>query len=115
MLFQTVLLVIQENTNLNSQSLASGPRLACMDYIYFGVGNFNFIQGYIIYKISLFLTRFGSKCHCVISQMSFVKGGTNEGVYKLSEQLDTLPTAASTSCKKRTRAQTPTTRVFSGT
>ena len=30
--------------------------------------------------------------------MSFVKGGTNEGVYKLSEQLDTLLILPATLC-----------------
>ena len=85
-LFKTLLPVI--NKNLNSQSLASGPRLAYMDYIYFGVGHFNFIQGYIINKISLFLGRFGNQSS-PIWQISFVKEQT-EGVYKLSEQLDTL-------------------------
>ena len=43
-----------------------------MDYIYFGVGHFKFIQGYIIQKISSFFGRFGNRTS-IISQMSFVK------------------------------------------
>ena len=43
-----------------------------MDFIYFGVGHFKFIQGYIIQKISSFFGRFGNRTS-IISQMSFVK------------------------------------------
>ena len=43
-----------------------------MDYIYFGVGHFKFIQGYIIQKISSFFGRFGNRTS-ITSQMSFVK------------------------------------------
>ena len=47
LLFQTF---CQQLTQVESLNLASGPQLANMDYIHFGVGNFNFIQGYILYK-----------------------------------------------------------------
>ena len=56
--------------------------------IYFGVGYFAFIQGYIIYKKVCF--QVGSEIKSsIISQISFVKG--QRMVFtKLSEQLDTL-------------------------
>ena len=40
----------QQLTQVESLNLASGPQLANMDSIHFGVGHFNFIQGYILYK-----------------------------------------------------------------
>ena len=43
-----------------------------MDCIYFSVGHFQFIQVYIISKISLFFGRFGNRTS-IISQISFVK------------------------------------------
>ena len=40
----------QQLTQVESVNLASGPQLANMDSIHFGVGHFDFIQGYISYK-----------------------------------------------------------------
>ena len=40
----------QQLTQVKSLNLASSPHLANMDSIHFGVGHFNFIQGYILYK-----------------------------------------------------------------
>ena len=47
LLFQTF---CQKLTQVESLNLASGPQLANMDSIHFGVGHFDFIQGYISYK-----------------------------------------------------------------
>ena len=47
LLFQTF---CQQLTQVESVNLASGPQLANMDSIHFGVGHFNFILGYILYK-----------------------------------------------------------------
>ena len=47
LLFQTF---CQKLTQVESLNLASGPQLANMDSIHFGVGHFSFIQGYISYK-----------------------------------------------------------------
>ena len=47
LLFQTF---CQQLTQVESVNLASGPQLANMDSIHFGVGHFNFIKGYISYK-----------------------------------------------------------------
>ena len=47
LLFQTF---CQQLTQVASLNLTSGPQLASMDSIHIGVGHFNFIQGYILYK-----------------------------------------------------------------
>ena len=47
LLFQTF---CQKLTQVEFLNLASGPQLASMDSIHIGVGHFNFIQGYILYK-----------------------------------------------------------------
>ena len=47
LLFQTF---CHKLTQVESLNLASGPQLANMDSIHFGVGHFDFIQGYISYK-----------------------------------------------------------------
>ena len=47
LLFQTF---CQKLTQVESLNLASGPQLANMESIHFGVGHFDFIQGYISYK-----------------------------------------------------------------
>ena len=49
---QTLLLHMfyQQLTQVESLNLASGPQLANKDSIHFGVGHYNFIQGYISYK-----------------------------------------------------------------
>ena len=49
LLFQTF---CQKLTQVESLNLASGPQLANMDSIHFGVGHFNFIQGYILYGLA---------------------------------------------------------------
>ena len=46
LLFQTF---CQKLTQVESLNLASGPQLANMDSIHFGVGHFNFIHRYILY------------------------------------------------------------------
>ena len=40
----------QQLTQVESVNLASGPQLANMDSIHFGVGHFSFIQGNILNK-----------------------------------------------------------------
>ena len=47
LLFQTF---CQQLTRVESVNLASGPQLANMDSIHFGVGHFSFIQGNILNK-----------------------------------------------------------------
>ena len=47
LLFQTF---CQQLTQVESVNLASGPQLANMDSIHFGVGHFIFIQGNILNK-----------------------------------------------------------------
>ena len=47
LLFQTFCQKLTQN--FESLNLASGPQLANMDSIHFGVGHFNFIQRYILY------------------------------------------------------------------
>ena len=46
LLFQTF---CQKLTQVESLNLASGPQLANMDSIHFGVEHFNFIKRYILY------------------------------------------------------------------